>query len=712
MDDILPIGIILILIISAVTLGVIIYLEVNNKKKKTKSLVKNILSNHNNSPAKLNKKQASALKDGVYQGSISKKKENPVLSTPKEPTETDKKGVVDFLDKHKGLLIALPVQVIASIVLKKIIEKITGRVQMGLIEYSGRVAARVLEKMGVKLGEKALTRLGIRAAERLAVSAGTSLAAQNAVALSTGPGYPFVEAALLAFDVLSLSMDAGDGGGYNKMGTNSMYIEMKKGIDDAILQAYSEVDPPINLPVVSGPMDSLSSEDISNLFQKKVVELISAKDSKYMAAFNSALVEYLKKFPNASEEDIKKFSDDNMSLIDNDKAYSDALELSCIDMNGKNVEGGKCSWATKESCDSSYTWPPPEEKTDYHYSEWKDDKCVAASYGMRGICDSNNIEYDFSTGSCKIDEDYCKRKGAEWKDGDCDIPVGQEVAEAIFGITITRGLKQIFDPKQYEDCKSGETDDGYFCRKEYCDDNQDKDVGFCYPKCKTGFSGHATICIEDCPQGWTDDGLTCRKEFCGDNQYSSGGLCYDHCKDGYTKSGLICYQNCRDGYNSTLGLCTRPTQSYDRGGGRIPDKRDCPNGQRDDGTSCWEDIHCETHWDSCLNKTFWGACLGGVTTSCSGCGCIKQRLSDRQYCRDDEEMKDGLCYKKCADGYTAGATTCTKFADSYIPDSYGGGVGTPAIHIKSRNTYDRGVGTVATHVRAKARKVPYSSKSN
>ena len=31
--------------------------------------------------------------------------------------------------------------------------------------------------------------------------------------------------------------------------------------------------------------------------------------------------------------------------------------------------------------------------------------------------------------------------------------------------------------------------------------------------------------------------------------------------------------------------------SYGRGAGRLPDKRPCPPGLRDDGTSCWNDAH-------------------------------------------------------------------------------------------------------------------------
>ena len=105
--------------------------------------------------------------------------------------------------------------------------------------------------------------------------------------------------------------------------------------------------------------------------------------------------------------------------------------------------------------------------------------------------------------------------------------------------------------------------------------------------------------------------------------------------------------------------------------GRIPDKGGCPNGWRDDGTSCWEDL-----------KTTGGGCRGGgchtgyfgerlrgafgedwgpkLSTKCdpivcdpivtSGCGCIKLNLFQRQTCGADEDKIDGLCYKKCPAG--------------------------------------------------------------
>jgi len=695
-----------IVIIIAIALAVSFALKKKDKADHA-TLMKKILASNTTTPAHLTSSQNAALQKGVSQGTIPPMTTTTHSSPPSTPPKTD--DLVNFLDKHKALLIALPVQVIAAIVLKKVIERITGRVEAGIVTYTAKVAARILEKMGVQLGEKTLTRLGIRAAERLATTAATTVATDTAIAAASGPGFPFVEAALLAFDALTIGLDAGDAAGYGKMSSNSEYATMKKGIDSEVEDAYKQAG--AKLPIISGPFDNLSKDQLVAAIVLETTTLVSSPNNPYMATFKTALANYLKEYPKATSSDIDAFTKANMNLVDTDQAQIDATNKVCTNSGGTMTSNQECSWSTQEKCDSSYPWPPPQDKSNYHYSEWrpKDGTCQVASYALRGICESLNLDYDKTTGICTVNEDYCKRKGAKWENNDCVIPLGQSVAEAIFGTTIVRGLEQVFDPAQYKPCHANETDDGYFCRQVGCDNaTQDTQAGLCYsPKCKAGESRVLDRCYTNCPPGSTDDGLTCRTISCPDGQYESGGLCYTPCKDGYTKSGLICYQNCRDGYNSTLGLCTRPLQSYDRGAGRIPDKRACASGLRDDGTSCWEDLHCNT---SCPGGGPWYN-IANCHTDCSG-GVIRQTLSDRQYCRDDEEMKDGLCYKKCADGYTGGLSTCTKFADSYIPDSYGGGVGTPAVHITSKDSYSTGLGKPAVHVRAKERAVPYSTKDN
>jgi len=193
-----------------------------------------------------------------------------------------------------------------------------------------------------------------------------------------------------------------------------------------------------------------------------------------------------------------------------DDIYKKALSMVCTNKNGKIVNDEFCSYVDKNSCETSYQWPPVDGET---YAEFKPDvyggSCVIASYGVRTMCEDNNLKYNTETGLCNIDEKYCKMKGADWKyndkikQNDCIITDGQDIAESIFGTTITRGLKQLFDPAQYEQCNLDETDDGYFCRSRGCAKGDEYDLagGICHKKCKANYNSNGvTMCFENCPR--------------------------------------------------------------------------------------------------------------------------------------------------------------------------------------------------------------------
>ena len=378
----------------------------------------------------------------------------------------------------------------------------------------------------------------------------------------------------------------------------------------------------------------------------------------------------------------------------------------------------------KAACESSFSWPLKENE---EYAEFKsvklnanvsdkivqksEDLCVSSDSLLRTVCDSNNIPYDQTTGICKIDEKYCKMKGAEWvKDPttgifDCAVDPGQGFAEAIFGTTIVRGLKQVFDLSQYEKCQSNEVDDGYFCRNtDSCDPvKQEACLGLCYPKCDKGYHPvGCNICSPDCPPSSgttviTDDGATCRTQKCKAGEEKSGELCYPTCKAGFTGVGPVCWEKCPAGWNDYGVGCNKyPPKdacpgnmrddgtscwldTYGNGVGTIPNKRACPAGMRDDGTSCWLDTYGRgtgyanwfESWDEQLKR-----CEKGEGTKCEwngaiaypvcrpgykSVGCclcepergpgIYQTLFDRQYCGPGETNVAGLCYKNCKPGY-------------------------------------------------------------
>lgn len=207
---------------------------------------------------------------------------------------------------------------------------------------------------------------------------------------------------------------------------------------------------------------------------------------------------------------------------------------------------------------------------------------------------------------------------------------------------------------------------------------------------------------------------------CPDGTEKNGDLCYPLCKSGYTGVGPVCWQQCSNidtgEYTTDEGaLCLRPADSqantYDRGVGTIPGKAPCASGLRDDGTSCWEDVKCSTVDDGYYNYT-WG-CVGcydgnntcrndcyrtwiaNLKTSCSGCGCIKTTLMQRQTCPSGQELVEGLCYpvcksgyssvdgaptickKACPSGYTDTGLTCYRGPKTIAKDTYGRGAGSP-----------------------------------
>jgi hypothetical protein len=100
---------------------------------------------------------------------------------------------------------------------------------------------------------------------------------------------------------------------------------------------------------------------------------------------------------------------------------------------------------------------------------------------------------------------------------------------------------------------------------------------------------------------------------CGSDQELNGALCYNRCIPGYNGVGPVCWANLTD-----------------VGAGTFPEKRGCASGQRDDGTSCWEDWACNT-WECDRLRGVFGEDWGPkYCTSCGGCGCIKANLFDRQ----------------------------------------------------------------------------------
>jgi hypothetical protein len=535
-----------------------------------------------------------------------------------------------------------------SKIVKAQFEKI-GKSMLTKLEQKG--GATVLQKLGMKGAEKAAKEAAEKIAEKAAIKAGekvatkggiigSKVAASTQLAATTGPAFPFVEAGLLAFDVLSLALDLGDAAGYGKMGTNAQYIKIRDGINKAQADAYKQYG--ISPPIVTSPLDKLTMDDYTSLIKSNVDALMSSTNT------NQEVKEMFDKMAKAVQNDIisgkLKESDINdtdkmapyQAMINTDRITEIATVNVCIAKGGKIIniaEPGKptnnvCTYSSKEACDSSYKWPDvAKDGSKDTYSEYKTDKyggyCSATSYGMRGICESAHIPYDLYTGSCKVDENYCKSKGAEWgfnksiNMNDCYIPKGQDIAETLFGTTVVRGLKQIFDPDQYETCKSNEYDFPYTCAK--CPEGKVLDAtGTIALSAVISFAASSTgagsLCYKECKKGYESAGAICQplggpgirktlfdRQYCDPDQELEGGLCRPRCPEGYKKIGLnICQPPsgppkivktvfdryyCDPGDKNVAGVCWKP----------------CPDSHRiDDGALCRDPIG----WNS--KCVYWG----------------------------------------------------------------------------------------------------------
>ena len=181
------------------------------------------------------------------------------------------------------------------------------------------------------------------------------------------------------------------------------------------------------------------------------------------------------------------------------------------------------------------------------------------------------------------------------------------------------------------------------CQRVSCPSGQEQGTGlgagFCYKKCSDLHGGEytesdgASICKKPCPAGMVQEALTCRRNA----ETKTSASAQKTCPAGWSQSvagpGGMCQQDCTDGYKKYGGLCYHPDVDTSKLS-RIPNKSGCDSGQRDDGTSCWED-HRKT---GTRGHRGWIAVYGG-------CGCIKKTLMQRQSCPAGYSgPTGGFCY--------------------------------------------------------------------
>lgn len=468
------------------------------------------------------------------------------------PTPLEREGEWDWAKKPVFFAaIGVP---LAPFVLRKISSTVAKKAATAVARVELAIANRSLEKLGIKLGEKTLETLGLRATERLAAQTG-------AKAATGGMGGPL----LLAFDVATIALDLGDAGGYLSQGSKYQYLLLKETVDETAKQIYKEAGLPY--PGIAGPYDQWTDQKLQDELSATTTEVCLDQTNPVM----KAIYERLNAAKLTSEAAVSDFMEKEITA--NWEAISEeAKKLMCTKNRGKltTVEGfAACSWATKDACEASYQWPlptkpHPETGKMAVYAEWnpKEERCEARSEAMRVLCEEANLPYDMDRGICKITENYCLGKGADWgwnpkiNEDDCVINDAQEFFELLVGTTITRYFKQVFDPAQYMPCASGETDIGYACTigsyprgagtiPSLHDYAKSTYAHWPWEGCDSGYSNHGLWCSKNCDSGYTDTGEFCHKADCGDKEYDAG-LCYERCRAGYHGIGPVCWSDSGD----------------------------------------------------------------------------------------------------------------------------------------------------------------------
>jgi hypothetical protein len=147
---------------------------------------------------------------------------------------------------------------------------------------------------------------------------------------------------------------------------------------------------------------------------------------------------------------------------------------------------------------------------------------------------------------------------------------------------------------------------------------------------------------------------------CDKNEELVGYKCVPKCKSNYISNGFTCIEKCKPGTVEDGLNCIK--KQYDRGIGNLPRRKSCPPGYRTDKLTCLKEEKCKKWYDKCKTKDKDGNCKPGISITCTGPEIIEREKK----CNSNEEMLNGLCYKKCNSGYTAEGTNCRKGFDSIL----------------------------------------------
>lgn len=560
-------------------------------------------------------------------------------------------------------------EIATTIVLKVLKKKFAARIGTAAV----KLASKTITKLGLKLGIKGLQRIGVKIAQKAAVKIATKVGAGVTSKLTMSASLGPVGIVTMALSAVTIGLDIADVGGYMKMGTLEMYEAIRKDVHESFKKSYT--DEGLEFPVIYGPLDILEKdEEKFTAEQTKIVEMImSDPNEPLIQPFNAAIMNFIKKNPDNTEDELNIFIDSNIEkFIDMDKVIAKATQLMCVNNNGKMLDNGSCSYKTAAECKASMTWPPTDDTEDT-YVEWDPEQnaCAVASSALFTMCKENGLDYDWDSKMCKIDENYCLSKGAKWiyndkiKKHDCAIPLEQEIFENLFGTTVTRGIIQIFAEDQYCPCPEGTKNVPPLLCESCPEDRPDRIGALCYEKCPEGMEASGFGCRKTCPSGkFRQDPLTCAKN----TQIASK----DPCPAGMRDDGTSCW---RDTYGNGVGtipvLNACPANSWSNGFGdciaNVVDREDGVNGaeawgkswDKSDGCSWNRHIEGGMCFRKCPNGYFGRAHERCAANGADSTGVMRRSWQRGSYCPDGKINIDGLCYNPCKSGYhNVGGALC------------------------------------------------------
>lgn len=474
----------------------------------------------------------------------------------------------------------------------------------------------------------------------------------------------------------------------------------------------------------------LLSHEINNIIEDPTIPIINTylKDIK---KYNDTIKEIIVgNIPGDINDQINEMTDyiNNFFNVNIDTITNIASNTICNDYGGFMTLGENpvCSY-TKENCVDEKILPPKvctkgEPKkcettpsinctggayivADNDVEKlWSNDQnvCLTSNGVIKTMCISNNINYNVDTDMCEITVEQCLSKAGTpttFPDGtvDCDVPMGQQVAEMIFGKTFTDTLIQTFSYDNYKcprddliDMKAEKGLMDIICEgpEDFIEFLKEAAVftiliGICVVGAVATAGASCSLlaslvplclvrdysCRDPCPEGLDYYGVACIGKGKNNGPPCDPGWNFDGvqtCNAKVVQTKLIVGELpsvCPDGYKPNSEIlptfciqkkCDEPGDK-DQG---LTCRAGCKNGFRDIGGVCWSN---RNEGVKIANRE---ACdVGYVYDGVSTCN-MKDTTLDRgagiipTECDDGYENVGGTCWEKCPPGSKDKGATC------------------------------------------------------